>query len=135
MGVDRNMHKIHKSYEVKANRAGIINYQSQDGAYHLSENHTTRYDDVPLGDFLESSIDKDTRPTEIIRETYKCREEVALMHSKLYRKGAGNFSGASTGKINSASTFGAEETILVYECFMDIDCLYNRRSNAESTVL
>ncbi|OMJ12114.1 hypothetical protein AYI69_g9553 [Smittium culicis] len=77
------------------------------------QNHTPWYDHRKSGYGLESSNDKDPRPT----------------------KGTSDFSGAPTGKINFSPTAGAEEPILVEVRVMDINVIPIRRSNTESTVL
>ncbi|OMJ27987.1 hypothetical protein AYI69_g2553 [Smittium culicis] len=88
-----------------------------------------------LGHGLESSSDKDPRPTARSRETDKRRQDDAQRPRELYRKGTSDVSGAPTGKINDVPTSGAKEPILVEEHVMDIDGLSIRRSNTDSTVL
>ncbi|OMJ27640.1 hypothetical protein AYI69_g2917 [Smittium culicis] len=128
MGVDRSMHEIHKSFTVEANCARTFDYHSQVGTDPLSENHKPRYDHGMPRDFLESFNNKESRPTERIKETYSRRKEDSQMLRKLYRKGKSYFGDAFTGKINAASTAGAEEPILVEDRFMEIDGLSTKRS-------
>ncbi|OMJ13475.1 hypothetical protein AYI69_g8995, partial [Smittium culicis] len=134
-GVDRSMLETHKACTFEANRAGIFDKHSQIQTDPLSENHTPWYDHRKPGHVLESSKDKDKRPTARSRETEKVRQDVAQRPSELYRKGTSDVSGAPTRKINAAPTVGAEETILVVERVMEIEGLPIRRNNTESNVL
>ncbi|OMJ14417.1 hypothetical protein AYI69_g8618, partial [Smittium culicis] len=134
-GVDRGMCETHRAFTFEANRAGLFDKHSQVGVDPLSENHTPWYDHRQPGNVLESSNDKDSRPTARSSETDKRGQDVAQRPSELYREGTSDVSGAPTGKINAAPTTGAKEPILVEEHIMDIDGLPIRRSNAESIVL
>ncbi|OMJ07716.1 hypothetical protein AYI69_g11349 [Smittium culicis] len=77
-----------------------------------NKNHTPWYDHRQPVYVLESSNDKDSRPTARSRETDKRRQDVAQRPREIYRKGTSDFSGAPTGKINAAPTTGAKEPIL-----------------------
>ncbi|OMJ24542.1 hypothetical protein AYI69_g4596 [Smittium culicis] len=117
-GVVRSMRETHKACTFEANQAGIFDKNSQVGTDPLSENHTPWYDHRQPGHVLESSNDKDSRPTARRWETDKRRQDVAQRLSELYMKGTSDV-----------------KPILVDEFVMDIDGLPIRRRSTESTYL